>query len=85
MPWHYHPGKIYGVIVSRALTEEHGCGQPAGVLEAGAAFIEQPGVIHRVFNLGTDPVVIIFTFIVPAANKDYSGITVFANGPRCDR
>jgi len=85
VPWHYHPGKIYGVIVSGTLTEEHGCGQLPGQLDAGSAFIEQAGAIHRVFNHGTDPVVIIFTFIVPAANKDYNGITVLVSGPRCDR
>jgi quercetin dioxygenase-like cupin family protein len=85
VPWHYHPGKIYGVVVSGTLTEDHGCGQLPGQLGAGSAFIEQAGAIHRVFNYGTEPVVIVFTFIVPAANKDYNGITLFVNGPRCDR
>jgi quercetin dioxygenase-like cupin family protein len=83
VPWHYHPGKIYGVIVSGTLTEDHGCGEPLGQLSAGSAFIEQAGAIHQVFNYGTEPVVIVFTFIVPAANKDYNGITLFVNGPRC--
>jgi len=85
VPWHYHPGKIYGVVVSGTLTEDHGCGQAPAQLGAGSAFIEQPGAIHRVFNYGTEPVVLVFTFIVPAANKDYNGITVLVSGPRCDR
>lgn len=84
VPWHYHPGQIYGVVVSGTLTEEHGCGQPAAALGVGSAFIEKRGAIHRVFNYGTDPVVIVFTFIVPAAYKDYNGITIFVDGPRCD-
>jgi quercetin dioxygenase-like cupin family protein len=84
VPWHYHPGRIYGVIVGGTLTEEHGCGQPALQHSAGSAFFEAPGAIHRVFNHGSEPVVIIFTFIVPAANKDYGGITILVSGPRCE-
>ena len=83
VPWHYHPGQIYGVIVSGTLTEEKGCGRPADTITAGSAFTEAPGAIHRVFNYGTENVVIVFTFIVPPRYAGYTG-TIFVNGPRCD-
>jgi quercetin dioxygenase-like cupin family protein len=50
VPWHYHPGRVYAVIVGGTLTEEHGCGQPAAQYSVGSALTERPGVIHRVFN-----------------------------------
>ena len=83
VPWHYHPGRIYGVIVGGTLTEEKGCGRPVDTITAGSAFTEAPGVIHRVFNYGTENVVIVFTFIVPPRYAGYTG-TIFVNGPRCD-
>jgi hypothetical protein len=61
VPWHYHPGNIYGVIVSGTLTEDEGCGQPVKAISAGSAFFEETGKVHQVFNYGTGPVVIIFT------------------------
>jgi quercetin dioxygenase-like cupin family protein len=83
VPWHYHPGQIYGVIVGGTLTEETGCGRPAESITMGSAFSERPGAIHRVFNYGTDPVKIVFTFIVPPAYAGYTG-TIYVKGPRCD-
>src|SRR6202023_468238 len=83
VPWHYHPGRIYGVIVSGTLTEEKGCGRPVDTITAGSAFTEAPGVIHRVFNYGTENVVIVFTFIVPPRYAGYTG-TIYVNGPRCE-
>jgi quercetin dioxygenase-like cupin family protein len=83
VPWHYHPGKIYGVIVSGTLTEDKGCGQPVSTITSGSAFSETAGAIHRVFNYGNEDVVIIFTFIVPPSYAGYTG-TIFINGPRCD-
>lgn len=84
IPWHYHPGLFYGVIVSGVVTEEHGCGEPPGTLAAGSAFSETDGVIHRIFNNGTEPVVIMGTFIVPAQYAGYTG-TIYVTGPRCER
>jgi quercetin dioxygenase-like cupin family protein len=84
VPWHYHPGRVYAVIAGGTITEEHGCGQPVAQYSVGSAFTERPGVIHRVFNYGTEPVVLIITFIVPPAYKDYTGLNIFVNGPRCE-
>ena len=83
VPWHYHPGSIYGVIVSGTLTEDEGCGQPVKAISAGSAFFEETGKVHQVFNYGTGPVVIIFTFIVPPSYAGYTG-TIFVDGPRCE-
>jgi quercetin dioxygenase-like cupin family protein len=83
VPWHYHPGPIYGVIVSGTLTEEKGCGRPANTITAGSAFTERTGVIHRVFNYGSEPVVIVLTYIVPPAYAGYKG-NIFVNGPHCE-
>jgi quercetin dioxygenase-like cupin family protein len=84
VPWHYHPGRVYAVIVGGTVTEEHGCGKPADTYSVGSAFTEAPGAIHRVFNYGTEPLVIVLTFIVPPIYKDYNGINIFVSGPRCD-
>jgi quercetin dioxygenase-like cupin family protein len=83
VPWHYHPGPIYGVIVSGTLTEDEGCGRPLQAISAGSAFTEETGKVHRVFNYGTGPVVIIFTFIVPPLYAGYTG-TIYVDGPRCE-
>ena len=83
VPWHYHPGRIYGVIVGGTLTEEKGCGRPADTITVGSAFTEAPGAIHRVFNYGTENVVIVFTFIVPPRYAGYTG-TIYVNGPSCE-
>ena len=64
LTWHYHPGRAYSVILSGTLTAEDGCGGEE-VLTAGQAFEEVSGRVHRAKNLGTVPVVVINTFIVP--------------------
>jgi len=83
VPWHFHPGRIFGVIVSGTLTEDEGCGQTMHEIKAGSAFAETPGRVHRVFNFGAEPVVIIFTFSVPPCYPNYSG-TIFVDAPRCE-
>ena len=64
LPWHHHPGRAYNVILSGTLTAEDGCGGEE-VLTMGQSFEEVIGRIHRAKNLGTVPVVVINTFIVP--------------------
>ena len=84
VPWHFHPGPLYGIIVSGTLTEDEGCGSDLNVFKAGSAFSERPGRVHRVFNFGTDPVTIVFTGIFPACYGNYN-ITLFVpDGPRCE-
>ncbi len=84
VPWHFHPGPLYGIIVSGTLTEDEGCGNNLNVFKAGSAFSETAGRVHRVFNYGVDPVTIVFTGIFPACYGNYN-ITIFvADGPRCE-
>jgi hypothetical protein len=82
---------VVGVVEGRCeesagVCEESAVGpQRVGAAEtntAGSAFTELPGVIHRVFNYGTEPVEIIVTAIVPPRYAGYTG-TILVNGPRC--
>jgi len=82
-PWHFHPGPLWGVIISGTLTEDEGCGTALKVYPAGSAFSETPGRVHRVFNYGTEPVVINFTAVVPPCYANYNS-SIFVDGPRCE-
>jgi quercetin dioxygenase-like cupin family protein len=82
LPWHYHTGPGWGTILSGTLTEDHGCASPLEVYAAGSAFSEVPGRVHRVFNFGTVPVVLLFTEIVPSCYT--TARTVFVSGPECE-
>ena len=84
VPWHFHPGPLYGIIVSGTLTEDEGCGSDLNVYKAGSAFSETPGRVHRVFNYGTEPVTIVFTAIVPACYRNYNSTILVPDGPRCE-
>ncbi len=66
--WHYHPGVgAYTVVKRGTLTLEDGCGG-IEVYQAGQAFQETAGHVHRGKNLGTEEVETIQTFVVPAGN-----------------
>ena len=82
-PWHFHPGPLWGVIISGTLTEDEGCGTALKVYPAGSAFSETPGRVHRVFNYGSEPVVINFAAVVPACYANYNS-SIFVDGPRCE-
>ena len=82
-PWHFHPGPLWGVIVSGTLTEDEGCGTALNTYVAGSAFSETPGRVHRVFNFGTVPVVINFTAILPPCYANYNN-AILVQEPRCE-
>jgi quercetin dioxygenase-like cupin family protein len=82
VPWHYHPGTGLRVVISGTLTEDEGCGNPLVAHTAGSAFEEAPGHVHQIFNLGSDPVVVLRTDILPACYKDHG--TIFVSGPSCE-
>ena len=83
-PWHFHPGPIWGVIVSGTLTEDEGCGTALNVYPAGSAFSETPGRVHRVFNYGTEPVVINFAAVFPPCYANYNS-SIFVATDRAAR
>jgi quercetin dioxygenase-like cupin family protein len=82
-PWHFHPGPLWGVIVSGTLTEDEGCGTELNVYPAGSAFSETAGRVHQVFNYGTEPVVINFAGVFPFCYANYNS-SIFVDGPRCE-
>jgi quercetin dioxygenase-like cupin family protein len=63
--WHYHPGHAFNVVKGGVLTVEDGCGGPDENLSVGQAFEEVEGHVHRAKNLGTEPVVVYNTFVIP--------------------
>ena len=63
--WHNHPGVgAYTIVKQGTLTVEDGCGFER-VYNAGEAFLEPPGRVHRGKNLTSEPVITAQTFIVP--------------------
>ena len=80
LAWHYHPGRAYNVIKSGTLTVEDGCGE-LEVLTPGQAFEEVDGRVHRAKNLGTEPLEIYNTFIVPQGNP--TTVNIPGNERRC--
>ncbi len=83
VPWHYHTGPGWGTILSGTLTEDEGCGTELKAYSAGSAFAETPGKVHSVINLGSVPVVMTWTEIIPGC--DTSGGTIYLpNGPECE-
>jgi quercetin dioxygenase-like cupin family protein len=80
--WHYHTGLGLRVVVGGTLTEDEGCGNPLIPHPAGSAFEEAAGHVHQLFNLGTDPVVVLRTDILPPCYL-HKG-TIFVTGPSCE-
>jgi len=65
--WHYHPGAVVAVVRSGTLTRTlHDCSTE--VTTAGTAIVEPGGRAHshNGRNLGTEPVVLVATYVLPA-------------------
>jgi quercetin dioxygenase-like cupin family protein len=65
--WHRHPGEVFVVIRSGALTLEDPCGGST-VYTAGQAFIEEPGHIHRAANYWAGTTVLDTLYVVPTGS-----------------
>ena len=79
--WHQHPGVgAYTIVKRGTLTVEDGCGGET-VYQAGQAFLEPPGRVHRGKNLGTEEVETIQTFIVPAGTPISVGTQQLCGAP----
>jgi quercetin dioxygenase-like cupin family protein len=63
--WHHHPGEVFVVVRSGALTAESACGGTE-TYAAGQAFIEEPGHIHRAANNSGGTTIIDTLYVVPA-------------------
>ncbi|MCP3820970.1 cupin domain-containing protein [Streptomyces sp. A3M-1-3] len=78
--WHYHPGQLIAVVKSGTLTRTlDDCSVEA--TPAGSSFIEPAGHrhVHIGRNLGTEPVVLYVTYMLPAG----SPLSVDADAPMC--
>ncbi|MGE2721345.1 cupin [Mycolicibacterium celeriflavum] len=67
--WHYHDGRVYGLIREGTLTHDVAVGcAPDGVYPPGAPITEAsgPGNVHIGRNLGPTPLVMWVLFIKPA-------------------
>lgn len=81
LAWHYHPGYAFNVVQSGVLTVEDGCGGPEENLSPGQAFEEVEGHVHRAKNIGTVPVVVYNTFMMPQGSP--TTINIPNNERRC--
>jgi quercetin dioxygenase-like cupin family protein len=64
--WHYHDGRLIGIVMSGALTHlEKDCS--AEVFTEGDSFLELDGrrQVHMGANRGTVPVVLMVTYLIP--------------------
>jgi len=65
--WHYHDGQLIAVVKSGTLTRTmYDCSTE--VTSAGGSFVEPAGRNHTHIgrNLGTEPVVLLVTYVMPA-------------------
>jgi quercetin dioxygenase-like cupin family protein len=80
--WHYHDGQVIAVVKSGTLTRTlHDCSTE--VTSAGGSFVEPAGRhhVHIGRNLGTEPVVLLATYVLPAGQPRSQD----APQPQCDR
>ncbi|MFC5639127.1 cupin domain-containing protein [Streptomyces bullii] len=78
--WHYHPGQVIAVVKSGTLTRTlQDCS--VETTPAGGSFVEPAGShhIHIGRNLGTQPVELYVTYLVPQG----SPISIDADAPAC--
>ena len=80
--WHYHDGPLIAVVKSGTLTRTlHDCSTE--VTRAGGSFVEPAGrhQTHIGRNLGTEPVVLVVTYVLPAGQQPSQD----APEPQCAR
>jgi quercetin dioxygenase-like cupin family protein len=79
--WHWHPGRVFGVIREGTLTHAVANCSIDAVYPAGSPVTESTGPdnVHVGRNLGPDPLVMWITYIEPAGGP----LTVDAPDPGC--
>jgi quercetin dioxygenase-like cupin family protein len=71
LPFHYHKGVSYVILAHGTLSEQHLVGPDQCESEevaAGSAFVESPGQVHNVTNVGNDLAVIWWATIFPKSD-----------------
>jgi quercetin dioxygenase-like cupin family protein len=68
--WHWHPGRVFGVIREGTLTHDMANCTEDGSYPAGSPVTEGTGPdnVHIGRNIGPDPVVMWVSYIVPAGS-----------------
>ena len=85
VPFHYHKGVSYVILVRGTLTEQHLVGPDqcaAEQVKAGDAFVETPGLVHTVKNTGNDAAVIWWATLFPKSDGP-GGIYFVDPPPKC--
>jgi quercetin dioxygenase-like cupin family protein len=87
VPYHFHKGLSYVILVQGNLTEQeivgpNACGQ-INHFAAGAAFVETPGRIHTVTNPGPGAAIIYWATIFPKDDPD-GGTKFLDPQPNCN-
>jgi hypothetical protein len=79
--WHWHPGRVFGVIREGTLTHDMANCTEDGIHPVGSPVTEGTGPenVHIGRNLGPDPVVMWVSYIVPAG----SPLTTDVPNPGC--
>jgi quercetin dioxygenase-like cupin family protein len=83
VPFHFHAGQTWAIVVSGTLTEERGCGTAPLIHTAGSTLTVSPGIVHRELNLGTIPTLLTVVSIVPGCYSNYNS-AIYVNGPHCE-
>ncbi|MEU9128029.1 cupin domain-containing protein [Kitasatospora sp. NPDC048540] len=67
--WHYHHGQLIAVVQSGTLTRTL-ADRTVQTTTAGQSFVEPAGPrqVHNARNLGTEPVVLYVTYVLPAGS-----------------
>ncbi|MCS7475974.1 cupin domain-containing protein [Umezawaea endophytica] len=81
--WHFHDGRLFGVVKSGTLTHYDDTCSVDGVYRAGESITESGGAeyVHIGRNLGTTPMVLEVLYVNPAG----SPLSRDADAPACDR
>lgn len=79
--WHWHPGRVFGVIRQGTLTHDVADCSSDGVYPSGAPITEESGPdhVHIGRNLGPDPVVLWVVYINPTGDP----LSIDAPNPGC--
>lgn len=81
-PWHVHPGPLWVTLTGGQFTEDKGCGI-VHVYNAGDAFSEEPGAIHRVCVTSSVSVAATLFAVLPACFTDFNDEIDLTAGPVC--
>ena len=78
VPWHYHPGPGYVIVLQGSITNQEPCGGQT-TYATGQAFAEEERHIHRAVPSASEPTRILFISVVPQGSPR----TIPVDAPVC--